>query len=156
MLKAIILDLDNTLYPASASMERMIIRHMNEYTSRLLGISFDEARDLRMSRTRLYGTTLEWLMAEHGFTDSDDYFNYVHPDGEEDTVAADPELGPFLDSLELPLYIFTNAPMEHALRVLDKLQVGDRFQRVFDIRFNGLHGKPSASAVDREIGRAHV
>jgi len=151
MVTAILFDLDNTLYPASADMERNTVRRMNEYAARLLGVDPEEAAAVRRARMPGYGTTLEWLMAEHGFTDADDYFAYVHPDGEEDSVAFDPALGPFLDSIALPKYVFTNAPMEHADRVLAKLGVADRFERVFDVRFCGLKGKPAASAVDKVL-----
>ncbi len=152
MVEAVIFDLDNTLYPASALMETNIVTRMNEYTARLLGLEADSAARVRREKTRGYGTTLEWLMAETGFSDPEDYFAYVHPDGEEDTVAFDPELGPFLDSLRLPKFIFTNAPMEHADRVLGKLRVADRFERVFDVRFCGLKGKPSADAFGKVVG----
>jgi putative hydrolase of the HAD superfamily len=148
MLRALIFDLDNTLYPASAAMEAHTIARMNEYTARLLGTSIDEAITIRREHMPRYGTTLEWLMAEHGFADPDDYFNYVHPAGEEDLVEFDPALGPFLETLSLPKFVFTNAPMEHAARVLEKLRIADKFQRVFDVRFCNLKGKPAATAVD--------
>ncbi|GAB1456599.1 hypothetical protein MASR2M48_19070 [Spirochaetota bacterium] len=38
--------------------------------------------------------------------------------------------------------------MEHAERVLKKLRIADKFLRVFDVRFCGLKGKPSTSAID--------
>jgi len=151
MLQAVIFDLDNTLYPASASMEADTVRRMNEYCARLLGLSVEEATALRRERMPNFGTTLEWLMAERGFADPEDYFAYVHPDGEEAAVAYDPGLGPFLDSIRLPKFVFTNAPMEHADRVLGRLGVTDRFERVFDVRFCGLKGKPAASAVDKVL-----
>lgn len=151
MTRAILFDLDNTLYPASASMESDIVRRMNQYTARLLGISVEETIRLRKDKMRRYGTTLEWLMAEHGFTDVDGYFEAVHPDGEEEVLERDNRLAPFLDSIGLPKYIFTNAPMEHAIRVLRKLGIGDRFDRIFDVRFNKLRGKPSRDAVERVL-----
>jgi len=151
MLRALIFDLDNTLYPASASMEEHTVSRMNEYTARLLGMDVTQAAAFRRERMPRYGTTLEWLMAEHGFADPEDYFAYVHPAGEEDLVEFDPALGPFLDSLPLPKYVFTNAPMEHADRVLERLRIADRFVRIFDVRFCNLRGKPSASAVDGVI-----
>jgi len=151
MVRAVIFDLDNTLYPASASMEADTIRRMNEYAARLLGLGLDETAVLRRERMPRYGTTLEWLMVEHGFSEPDDYFSYVHPDGEEDSIAFDPMLGPFLDSIDAPKFVFTNAPMEHADRVLLKLMIADRFERVFDVRFNLLKGKPAADAVERVI-----
>lgn len=151
MLQALIFDLDNTLYPASADMEAHTIARMNEYTARLLGTSINEAIVIRREHAPRYGTTLEWLMAEHGFTDIENYFSYVHPAGEEALVKFDPELGPFLDSLQLPKFVFTNAPMEHAERILEKLQIADKFLRIFDVRFCNLKGKPSATAVDAVI-----
>lgn len=152
MLKAVIFDLDNTLYPATSAMEAHTSRLMSEYVSKILGVSEDEATTIRRTQLKSYGTTLEWLMAEHGVTDIDGYFDAVHPAGEERLIDFDPALGPFLDSIDLPKYVFTNAPMSHAERVLDKLRVADRFVQVFDVRFNGLKGKPSASAVDRVLG----
>jgi len=151
MVRALIFDLDNTLYPASALMEAHTISKMNEYTARLLGTDVAEAAVIRRARMPRYGTTLEWLMAEEGFSDPEDYFNYVHPAGEEDMIAFEPGLGPFLDSLRMPKYVFTNAPMEHADRVLGKLRIEDRFERVFDVRFCGLKGKPSAAAFGKVI-----
>jgi putative hydrolase of the HAD superfamily len=151
MTRAILFDLDNTLYPASASMETDIVRRMNNYAANLVGVSVDEVIALRRDRMKRYGTTLEWLMAEHGFTDSDGYFEAVHPDGEEEVLEQDARLAPFLDSIGLPKYIFTNAPMEHAIRVLRKLGIGDRFDRIFDVRFNSLRGKPSRAAIERVL-----
>ena len=151
MVRAVIFDLDNTLYPASASMEAQIIRRMNEYTARYLGLDAEAAAAIRHERMPRYGTTLEWLMAEQGFSDPNDYFSWVHPDGEEGLVDFDPRLGPFLDSLTVPKYVFTNAPMEHADRVLRKLGIADRFERIFDVKFNLLRGKPDAEAVRRVI-----
>ncbi len=151
MIQALIFDLDNTLYPASSSMEANTVRLMNEYVAKLSGTTYEEAIKLRRERMPGYGTTLEWLMAEYGFRDYEDYFSSVHPDGEEDSIDYDPGLGPFLDSISLPKYVFTNAPMEHADRVLKKLQISDRFETVFDIRFCGLKGKPHVFAVDKVL-----
>jgi len=156
MIKALFLDLDNTLYPASSSMESDIVARMNEYTSRIIGMGLEEAKAQRKERMPRYGTTLEWLMAEYGFSDPDDYFAYVHPDGEERVLAPDPALRPFLQSIRLPKFIFTNAPMEHATRVLAYLGISDCFARVFDVRFNQLHGKPARSACERVIHAAGV
>jgi len=151
MVQAVLFDLDNTLYPASASMESFIIRRMNEYTGRVLGISAEAAARVRHEQMPRYGTTLEWLMAEHGLSDADDYFAWVHPDGEEELIDHDPALRPFLDSITLPKFVFTNAPMEHADRILARLGIADQFKRVFDIRFNELRGKPWAESVDRVV-----
>ena len=151
MTRAILFDLDNTLYPASASMEADIVRRMNQFAATLVGVSVDEAIALRKERMKHYGTTLEWLMAEHGFDDPDGYFEVIHPDGEEEVLIPDPELATFLDSIGLPKYIFTNGPIEHAHRVLRKLGIGKHFDRIFDVRFNNLKGKPAREAIERVL-----
>lgn len=151
MIQSVLFDLDNTLYPSTAAMERDIIGRMNEFTAGYIGISIDEARNLRRSQMAAYGTTLEWLMAEHGFEDPEGYFAFVHPEGEEDVLEFDPALGPFLVSVALPKYVFTNAPMAHAERVLRKLGIERHFISVFDIRFNNLRGKPHEEAIDRVL-----
>jgi putative hydrolase of the HAD superfamily len=151
MIQALLFDLDNTLYPASERMEDDIILRMNDYTARITGLSLEAAIALRRERMPAYGTTLEWLMAEYGFDDPDAYFDYVHPEGEEEALRPDGGLAPFLDSLSQHKYIFTNAPMEHAERVLRRLNIEGRFRIIFDIRFNGLRGKPHRAAVDRVL-----
>lgn len=149
MLRLALFDLDNTLYPESSGMDRDITRRMLDFVARFLGTSVEEARALRHERARLYGTTLEWITVEHGFRDIEAYFAAVHPDGEEYCIAANPELGPILDSIPAAKAVLTNSPVEHAERVLAKLGARDRFGAVHDIRANGLRGKPHAEAYRR-------
>lgn len=127
-------------------MEREVILRMNMFTADFLGIPLDEAVELRRSRMPSYGTTLEWLMCEHALLDVERYYLSVHPEGEESILALDPDLRPFLESIEIPKAVFTNAPLEHAQRVLRKLELEGIFDRVFDIRFSELRGKPNPEA----------
>jgi putative hydrolase of the HAD superfamily len=142
MLRLLLLDLDNTVYPESIGMDRDIERRMNVYVARYLGVAHRRALELRRERARNYGTTLEWLISEHGFDEVEAFFAAVHPEGEEGCLARDPELALALDAVELPKAVLTNSPSEHARRVLRKLGVADRFAAIYDIRFNSLKGKP--------------
>jgi len=146
MIRFLLFDLDNTLYPSSNPMEEGIVRRMSEYTAAFLKMSVEEARELRLKEMPRYGTTLEWLMAEYGFDDPEAYYASVHPEGEEECIDPDPELGDFLRSLPYPKAVFTNSTTEHAVRVLRKLGFPDVFERIFDIRFNHLQGKPHPAA----------
>jgi putative hydrolase of the HAD superfamily len=149
MLRLLLLDLDNTLYPESVGMDRDITRRMIDYVARFLSMEREEARAYRHERARKYGTTLEWLTVEHGFSDIEAYFAAVHPEGEEYCIVEDPELARALDAIELPKAVLTNSPSEHAHRVLRKLGVADRISAVYDIRSNGLKGKPHPEAYRR-------
>lgn len=156
MLRYLLLDLDNTLYSDHTGMEKATFERINAFMAEWLKLPVKEALELRRSRMALYGTTLEWLMADYGFAEVERFFSTVHPEGEEDCISPDPGLGRLLDSLELPKAIFTNAPMEHAVRVLDKLGVADRFEAVYDIRYNGLRGKPAPEAIRRVLSACGV
>jgi putative hydrolase of the HAD superfamily len=142
MLRLALFDLDDTLYHHSIGMGDEIVGRMSRYVAGYLGLSLEEAIELRRREAVKYGTTLEWLRAEKGFVDVEEYFAAVHPEGEEGILSEDPELARVLDAIDLPKAVLTNSPAEHARRVLARLGVADRFEAVYDIRFNELRGKP--------------
>jgi len=149
MLRYLLLDLDDTLYSESSGLEREVFARITEYAMRFTGLGREDFMEARTRRMPDFGTTLEWLMADYGFAEAEDYFAFVHPEGEEKPLRPDPELASALDAIELPKAIFTNSPREHAERVLARLEVADRFDAIYDIRFNGLHGKPHRDAIGR-------
>ncbi|MDE5899688.1 MAG: HAD-IA family hydrolase [Treponemataceae bacterium] len=141
----LIFDLDNTLYPPTAEMDGGITRRMMTCVADFFGVDYDEAVRLRARRIAGFSTTLEWLRSE-GLTDVEGYFRRVHPEDEADELPPSPELRPLLASLPQPKVILTNAPAEHASRVLQKLDVADLFDAVCDIRSSELFGKPYPQA----------
>ena len=142
MVKALLLDLDNTLYPESSAMGEGFTRRVKAFVADFLGVSDDEAARLRNENLRRYSTTLEWLKCSCGLADDERYFRALHPDDEVDEVPKDPNLRPFLSSLNLPLILLTNAPFFHAERILKHLDVFDLFFRIYDLTWNGGRGKP--------------
>ncbi len=155
MIKYILFDLDNTLYPSSLGLDEEMGVRISEFVAKFLGLTPEQARRVRSERGGRYGTTLEWLIAEKGLEDIEAYYAAVHPEGEEARLEPDPKLKEFIQNLPVPAAILTNAPMEHAERVLRKLELEGLFTRIFDIRWNGLKGKPAESAfrsVLQEIG----
>ncbi len=149
MIHYLLFDLDNTVYSIKSGLEDTIVQRIYAYGRKITGL--DEAAFDRLRRNRMpyYGTSLEWFMSEYGFTDSESFFSFIHPEGEEACLVPDPALGALLDSIKLPKAVFTNSPCEHAERVLNRLGIADRFEAVYDIRFNGLRGKPHREAVER-------
>ena len=141
-IQHLIFDLDNTLYPASSKMNDGITSRMIEMTARQAGVSVEEAAKLRAERMPIYGTSLGWLMAEHGLTDIQGFFDLVHPESEINELDQDSNLRPFLESLPYPMTVLTNSPTVHANRVLDFFGIRDLFIFISDIQTNGLKGKP--------------
>ena len=137
----LLFDLDNTLYPSSSQMDAGITRRMLECVAEYFKCDFETAVELRKINIIHYSTTLEWLRAE-GFKNIEAFFAHVHPEYEANELQPQPGLRDFLLSLDYPKSILTNAPMEHAERVLQKLGISDLFDNITDIRDAKLLGKP--------------
>jgi putative hydrolase of the HAD superfamily len=154
-IEYVLFDLDNTLYSVKHGLEEAVSRRVNEYLAAYLKLPLEEAWALRRERIRAggYGTTLEWLVAEKGFDPQtvDDYLGFIHPENDADSLSPDPALASFLASLDIPMAIMTNSAREHALRVVEKLGIGNFFPSIFDIRFHRLKGKPHAEAFNRVL-----
>lgn len=152
----LLFDLDETLYPSSSGMVGEISRRMTTYVSRYLKLDEDRAARLRRELSQKHGTTLTGLMTEHSFTDPEAYLKFAHPTDVDRYLHKDPELASALSSIALPKSILTNAPQEHALRILEYLEISHLFERIFDIRINDFRGKPAKEVyhhVLTELGR---
>jgi putative hydrolase of the HAD superfamily len=139
----ILFDLDHTLYSSKFGLENNVRHRIREYTASFLGLSAEDAWKERIEKEHIYGTNLEWLIAEKGFTDIDSYLKAVHPPDEADTLLPDPALNKFLEEISIPKAILTNSPREHADRILGILGMGKFFTHIFDIRLCNYTGKPS-------------
>lgn len=141
-LKYLLFDVDNTLYSSRWGLEDKVRDRIRQFTAACLGISPEEAWLRRMARIKDYGTNLEWLMAETGFTNVEAYFAAVHPPDEADSLPPDPRLRDFLAALPLPKAVLTNSPEEHARLILDRLGITHLFTHIFDVRQCNFRGKP--------------
>ncbi len=139
-----IFDLDNTLYPASADLFAHVDRRMTDYVSRRVGVARDEAFRLQKQWFHGHGTTLAGLMAEHD-VDPHEFLGYVH-DIEMDALKHDAPLAAAIARLPGRKLVFTNGDKPYALKVLDRLGLGESFEAVHDIHAMGLTPKPDPGA----------
>jgi len=151
MIRYLLFDLDNTLYSCRFALEEESQVRMKAFSGAFLGIDPEEAWRQRRAQVGKYGTNLEWLIKEKGFTDVEGYMAAVHPEGEADRLPPDPALRAFLENVPLPKAVLTNSPMEHARRVLDRLGFDGLFTHVFDIRHFAFKGKPHQSAYQKTL-----
>lgn len=149
-IEHLIFDLDNTLYLGSAKMDQGITNRMMECVADFFKTDLENARKIRKENIRNFSTTLEWLRSE-GLKDVEGFLKHVHPENEADELDEDKNLKPFLESIEIPKIILTNAPKEHALRVLKKLNVENCFSEICDIRMMNFLGKPYSSAFEKAL-----
>lgn len=148
----LLFDMDNTLYPASSDMDKGITRRMLECVAAFFNCDMQKAQELRARQIVHYSTTLEWLRAE-GMKDVEGFLAHVHPDNEADELMPQKGLRDFLLSLDYPKSILTNAPHEHADRVLGKLGIADLFEAVTDIRDANFYGKPYPDAYKAALAK---
>lgn len=148
----LLFDLDNTLYPSSSQMDAGISLRMLECVAEFFNCDIEKAKELKYQNIIHYSTTLEWLRAS-GLTDVEGFLAHVHPENEADELLPQPGLREFLQSLPYPKSILTNAPHEHADRVLAKLGIADLFESVTDIRDAGFNGKPYAQSYKAALAK---
>ena len=152
MTKYIMFDVDNTLYSSNNGLEEEAMGRIEDFIVDLLHMKPEEVWEERRRTSKKYGTFLEWLMSEKGFTDVEAYMAAVHPKDEAENLPADPELRSFLEHIEIPKAILTNAPMEHVDRILGKLEIPHSlFNHIFEIRQFNFRGKPHRDVYEKVI-----
>lgn len=145
MVRFLVFDLDDTLYPAQAGLFREIGRRINLYLQERLGIPPDQVLPLRQSYYERYGTTLRGLQIHHQ-VDPEDYLSFVHDVDVSAYLRPDPALETVLSTLPQEKVIFTNATATHARQVLQALGLDHHFRRIFDIHSLRFHCKPDPEA----------
>lgn len=151
-IKHLLFDLDNTLYPSSSAMDKGITLRMLECVADFFHCDIEQAAQKKKENIIHHSTTLEWLRSE-GLTDIEGFLAHVHPENEADELQPQPGLREFLISLPCPKSILTNAPKEHAERVMEKLGITDLFQAITDIRDANFFGKPYADSYKAALAK---
>ena len=147
-IRAILFDLDDTLYPPSAGVMGQIREMILAYMHTRLELSPEEADALRRRYLHEYGTTMRGLQIHHQI-EPDDYLDFVHNIPLRDYIRPNPDLDRALASLPQQKVVFTNASREHALRVLEVLGVSHHFERIVDVRDVDFESKPRLAAYRR-------
>jgi putative hydrolase of the HAD superfamily len=141
-MKAVLFDLDNTLYPAERDLFSLIDVRINRYMEEVVAIDSAEVDELRRRYWKDYGATLQGLILHHG-VDPEDYLDYVHAVDVASRLSSDHELQQAISNLRLPSYVFTNGSRCHADRVVAALGLDGLFSDVFDIRIADYQPKPN-------------
>jgi putative hydrolase of the HAD superfamily len=149
-----VFDLDNTLYPHHLNLWQQVDRRIRDYIVDLLKISHDEAFRLQKDYYRRYGTTLRGLMEEHRL-DPDRFLEIVHQI-DHSALTPNPELGAAIAALPGRKLILTNGTRSHAEAVMQRLEIDQHFEDIFDIKAAELEPKPRPVVYERFLKRHHV
>lgn len=129
-VKHVLFDLDGTLYDLlSSGLDEIWTKKIICYIERNLKLPTSEAVALKDKYYRTYGLTILGLM-KHNHVDPRHYCADVYDVPIEECLKPDPALRKVLEELrrmQYNLWIFTNAPAAHALRVLKAIDCVEPF-----------------------------
>jgi putative hydrolase of the HAD superfamily len=142
-LRAVLIDLDETLYEPGDSLIRTVDTRITAFIAIHTGLPWERADRLRQELWREFGTTARGLNRLFDVNERD--LNRFAVDSVEPKlhVTADPGLAESLRRIAVPCYVFTNATRRYAERVLATLGVREQIEGVFDIEFSLFNPKPS-------------
>lgn len=155
MIKYVLFDLDETLYPPGAGRMQAISSRINADLIAHLGLTPAAAEALRRDYERRYGSFFRG-MALNGGLDPGDLSAYAHDVHIEQYLAPDPDLGCLIECIQSPRVIFTNAPHAYAERVLTQLDISRQFARLFAYEFGEGIGKLIAAVYTKVQRALHV
>jgi putative hydrolase of the HAD superfamily len=141
MIRFILFDVDDTLYPRSSPVWPTLRGRILQYVVERLGKTPAEAEALREHYLREYGTTTRGLYV-HDKIDIHDYLAYVHDLPLTNWLLADPELHQALSKIAIAKCLFTNASRQHALNVSEVLGVREHFKCIFALEDFDFISKP--------------
>lgn len=144
-ITTIFFDLDDTLYPASSGLWGAIRSRIDLYMVERLHIPMEKVPELRQTLFSTYGTTMRGLQTTMHI-DTQDYLDFVHDVPVAEFITPNPALRIMLSGLTQRKVIFTNADVNHARRVLDRLQISDCFNQIIDILAVSPYCKPQVEA----------
>ena len=135
-----IFDLDNTLYSADSGIFQQVHKLMGEFIASNLKINLSEAKILQSKYYKQHGTTLRGMMDNHG-VDPDYFLEEVHK-LDYSIVGPNEKLNNELNKLEGKKIIYTNANKQHVYDVLEKINLTNFFDEIFDIKNANYIPKP--------------
>lgn len=154
-MKAVLFDLDNTLYPAERDLFSLIDVRINRFMEDFAAIDPQDVDILRRRYWKDYGATLQGLIRHHDIN-PEDYLDYVHAVDVGSRLDPDMELHAALSKLQIPSYVFTNGSRCHVDRVLAALGLDGLFEDVFDIRVADYQPKPNPGPYRQILNRLDI
>ena len=144
-----IFDLDNTLYSADSGIFQQVHKLMGKFIVEHLKVNINEAKKIQRKYYKQHGTTLRGLMDNHAI-DPDSFLEQVHK-LDYSIVSPNLKLAKNLENLNGKKFIFTNANKKHADIILDKLQIANLFEGIFDIKMANYIPKPEIQTYEKLI-----
>ena len=144
-----IFDLDNTLYSADSGIFQQVHDLMSKFVSKHLNVEIKKAKEIQRKYYKQHGTTLRGMMDNHG-VDPEYFLKEVHK-LDYSIVDSNKKLNEELKKLKGRKIIYTNANLQHTLDVLDRIELSNFFDYIFDIKMANYIPKPELQPYEQII-----
>ena len=144
-----IFDLDNTLYSADSGIFQQVHDLMGKFVSKHLNVEIKKANEIQRKYYKQHGTTLRGMMDNHG-VDPEYFLKEVHK-LDYSIVDSNKKLNEELKKLKGRKIVYTNANLQHALDVLDRIELSNFFDNIFDIKMAKYIPKPELQPYEQII-----
>ena len=152
-ITTLLIDLDETVYPASNPIWPLVRDRIDLYLYERLGFPKEKTEEIRERLYNTYGTTMRGLQQEYS-VNTDEYLKFVHAVPLELHLKPDPALIKVLATIPQRKLIFTNADAMHAVKVLDAMALSEIFSGIIDIQDISPYCKPQMEAFQIAMARA--
>ena len=129
---------------------------MNEYISTHLKISIKNSCELRKKYWELYGATLKGLIKHHNVNPIDflEKTHYLENIG--NLVVPMPNLVKVLSSIKGRKILYTNAPKNYVVKILEECKINSYFEGIFSIEDSNFLPKPSNESMKLFLNKYKV
>ena len=135
-----VFDLDNTLYSAESGIFQQVHDLMGKFVSNALKIDIKKAKELQKKYFIKHGTTLRGLMDNHNI-DPDTFLEEVHK-LDYSIIGPNKNLNDELAKLNGKKIIYSNANNTHINQILNRLNLTNMFDEIYDIKMANYIPKP--------------
>ena len=125
-----LIDMDDTLYSASADMFKQIDSAMTRYIQRNLALEHSQANELRLHYWYKYGVTYYGLWKDYG-VDPHEFLTSTHLFVDTSKVTTSGDTAKALAKLPGKKILFTNAPLCFADKILKQLNLSHSFDKKY-------------------------
>lgn len=154
-----LIDLDNTIFDASAGMFGAIHEAMDTFISERFNCTREEASERRSAYWRRYGATYEGLWVEDGIS-PEEFLTATHAFDLTPHLVVEGNPRHDLAKLKGRKVLYTNGPRDYALRVLSHFGLEDEFLDIVtaseSFRLGRWRAKPDPLALEAICRTFHV
>lgn len=150
-----IFDIDDTLYPKSCGLDKIIQDSITEHICRYLGVDEKEARELCIRYYQQYGSTIRGLM-ETTDIKARKFVREVHQSLDLSCIKPNSRLNAAMAKIPGKKYVFTNGSYCHGLRISKKLGIEKNIDGFFGAQSTNFIPKPDPRAFEEFFTRYRI